>query len=179
ANMAVMPAMLELTITGNHLEEAGQASASLLGRKAAAVLLSGLYTWMMVEGLVGLFQRHFSGNRGWWRYLADSSYWCYLAGFPVQVAVQVWLADTPMPIAVKFLLVNALTFAVLLATYELGVRHTWVGLMLNGKRPERTPTAVPGPVVIAARVRVDAAHPEPTGPRWQPQPEQQTAGRNG
>ena len=128
---------------------------------------SGLYTWMMVEGLVGLFQRHFAGNRGWWKYLADSSYWCYLAGFPVQVGLQVWLADTPMSIAVKFLLVNALTFAVLLATYELAVRHTWLGLLLNGKRPERTPAAVAGPVVIAARVRVDAPHPEPTGPRWQ------------
>jgi peptidoglycan/LPS O-acetylase OafA/YrhL len=169
ANVAVMPAMLKLTITGNRLEDAGQASAMLVGWKAAAVLLSGLYTWMMVEGLVGMFQRHFSGNRDWWKYLADSSYWCYLAGFPVQVGLQVWLADTPMSVAVKFLLVNALTFAVLLATYELCVRHTWLGLLLNGKRPERTPIAVPEPVVIAARVRVDAPHPEPTGPRWQPQ----------
>lgn len=169
ANVAVMPAMLKLTITGNRMEDAGTASATLLVWKSAAVLLSGLYTWMMVEGLIGLFQRHFSGNRDWWKYLADSSYWCYLAGFPVQVALQVWLADTPMSIAVKFLLVNALTFAVLLTTYELCVRHTWLGLLLNGKRPERTPVAVPEPVVIAARVRVDAPHPEPTGPRWQPQ----------
>jgi peptidoglycan/LPS O-acetylase OafA/YrhL len=169
ANVVVMPAMLKLTITGNRMEDTGPASATLYAWKSAAVLLSGLYTWMMVEGLIGLFQRHFSGSREWWKYLADSSYWCYLAGFPVQVAIQVWLADTPMSIAVKFLLVNVLTFAVLLATYELGVRHTWLGLLLNGKRPERTPVAAPAPVVLAARVRADAAHPEPTGPRWQPQ----------
>jgi hypothetical protein len=85
-----------------------------------------------------------------------------------------------MPIAVKVLLVNVLTFAVLLATYELCVRHTWLGLLLNGKRPERTPVAVPESVVIAARVRVDAPHPEPTGPRWQPtaEPVAEKAGRS-
>jgi peptidoglycan/LPS O-acetylase OafA/YrhL len=160
ANVLVLPAMLKLTVSGNWAEDevAPQAPTWLLGWKAAAIFLVGLYTWLMVEGLVGLFVRYFAGTRAWWRYLAESSYWCYLAGFPVQVGLQVWLADAALPIAAKFLLVNALTFATLLASYELCVRHTWVGLLLNGKRPER-PAAVAVPVVLMARVR--AAAPEP------------------
>jgi glucan biosynthesis protein C len=165
ANVLVLPPMLHLTITGNWAEaEIGPESpAWLLGWKAAAIFLGGLYTWLMVEGLVGLFQQHFAGERAWWRYLAESSYWCYLAGFPVQVALQVWLAEADLSIVTKFLLVNAVTFTLLLASYELCVRHTWVGLMLNGRRPGPT-AAKPEPVVIAARVRTGA--PEPATQRW-------------
>ena len=49
----------------------------------------------------------------------------------------------------EFVLVNALTFALLLASYELVVRHSWLGLLLNGKRPERQPKAEV--IVIVAR----------------------------
>ncbi len=168
ANVLVLPPMLKLTVSGNWAEDAVAPHAPpwLLGWKAAAIFLGGLYTWMMVEGLVGLFQRHFAGSRAWWKYLAESSYWCYLAGLPVQVALQVWLAGADLPIAAKFLLVNALTFAALLASYELCVRHTWVGLMLNGKRPERKPEPPAEPVVVSARVRVGA--PERTRRRPEP-----------
>jgi hypothetical protein len=150
--------MLALTLTGNRAEDAAgpQTPAWLIGWKAAAIFLGGLYTWLMVEGLIGLFHRFFSGSRAWWKYLAESSYWCYLAGFPVQVALQVGLADHPMPILAKFVLVNVVTFAVLLASYELMVRHTWVGLLLNGKVPEQRAAGpvVVEPVVLATRVRV-------------------------
>jgi hypothetical protein len=153
ANVLVLPAMLALTIAGNRLEAAAQPPAWLAAWKAAAIYAGGLYTWLMIEGLVGLFGRYFAGGTDpRWRYLTESSYWCYLAGFPVQVGLQVWLAGSAMPIVAKFLLVNAVTFAVLLASYELLVRHSWVGLLLNGKRPERA--AVPEPVVLAGRVRV-------------------------
>ena len=53
-------------------------------------------------------------------------------------------SEARCPIVAEFLLVNALTFAVLLASYEFCVRHTWVGLMLNGKRPERQARHAPG-----------------------------------
>ena len=72
-----------------------------------------------------------------------------------------WLAEHRMPILAKFLLVNAITFAVLLASYELLVRHSWVGLLLNGKVPERPPVFGPEPLVVGARVRVPAAGGKP------------------
>ena len=58
--------------------------------------------------------------------------------------------------AAEFVLVNALTFALLLTSYELCVRHSWIGLLLNGKRPERQPKVEA--IVIVAR-----GAPEPTG----------------
>src|SRR5262249_3160855 len=125
ANLVVLPLMLKLTVSGNWAEDrmGSHVPGWLIGWKAAAIFFGGLYTWLMVEGLVGLFQRHFAGTRTWWRYLVGASYWCYLAGFPVQVALQVWLAEHPMPIVVKFVLGNAVSFAVLLASYELLVRR--------------------------------------------------------
>jgi peptidoglycan/LPS O-acetylase OafA/YrhL len=160
ANLLLLPAMLRLSVSGNWIEaEAGSHPPAWLPLwKAAALVLVGLYTWLMVEGLIGFFQRFFPGRRPVWAYLTEASYWCYLAGFPVQVALQVWLADHPMSIASKLLVVNGITFAVLLTSYELGVRHTWVGLLLNGKRPEpKAPVPVLEPVVLAARVRVGSA----------------------
>jgi peptidoglycan/LPS O-acetylase OafA/YrhL len=163
ANLLVLPAMLKLTIAGNWAEEEvpGEPPPWLVGWKALAIFLGGLYTWLTIAGLLGLFQRHFAGSAAWWKYLADASYWCYLAGFPIQAALQVWMAPRGLPILAEFFLVNALTFALLLTSYELCVRHSWVGLMLNGKRPERKPTAAE-PVVVLTRVAV-------TGPRLEPE----------
>jgi glucan biosynthesis protein C len=145
--------MLKLTVSGNWVEESPAPPAWLGAWKAVAIFLGGLYTWLMIAGLIGLFQRHFAECTGRWKYLAGASYWCYLAGFPVQAAFQVWFAPVGYPIVAEFLLVNALTFGVLLITYELCVRRTWVGVMLNGKPSVERVV----PVVVAARIAV----PEP------------------
>jgi glucans biosynthesis protein C len=160
ANLLVLPAMVRLTVSGVWAEwdVPGTLPAWLVGWKAVSIFLGGLYTWLMIAALIGLFRRHFAASGGWWKYLSEASYWCYLAGFPVQAALQVWLAPYRVPLVAEFLLVNVLTFAVLLASYELCVRYTWIGLMLNGKCPERkaAPGAV-GSVVIATRVAVRSA----------------------
>jgi peptidoglycan/LPS O-acetylase OafA/YrhL len=155
ANVLVLPAALRLTVTGVWAESAGPGGPPSwqAGWKAAAIFLGGLYTWLMIAALIGLFQRHFGAATGWWKYLAGASYWCYLVGFPVQTLLQVWLAPYQIPIVAEFLLVNVLALAAVLASYEFCVRHTWIGLVLNGKRPERKPAATE-PVVTAARVAV-------------------------
>src|SRR4029079_13775891 len=86
ANLLVLPVMLKLTMEGNWAEEEspGAVPAWLVAWEAAAIFLGGLYTWLMIGGLLGLFQQHFATSSGSWRYLADASYWCYLAGFPIQ-----------------------------------------------------------------------------------------------
>ncbi|MFC2686084.1 MAG: acyltransferase, partial [Arachnia propionica] len=73
----------------------------------------------------------------WIRYLADASYWMYLVHLPLLVLFEIPLADLGWPILVKLLLTWAVTTAVLLITYELLVRHTWLGAWLNGRRYPR------------------------------------------
>ena len=101
----------------------------------------------------------------WGSYLADASYWCYLAGFPIQAALQVYFAPRALPMVAEFLLVNALTFALLLASYELGVRHSWLGLLLNGKRPEQQPKAEAIVIVARAKLPEPERVPEPVRDR--------------
>ena len=156
ANLVVLPLMLKLTISGNWAAEWATRPAWFGVWKAAAIFLGGLYTWLMIGGLVGLFGRHFAACTGRWKYLAGASYWCYLAGFPAQAAFQVLFAPVRLPIVVEFALVNALTFGVLLVSYEMGVRRTWVGVMLNGA-PKAEPPVVAGARVVVADVRLGAS----------------------
>lgn len=71
------------------------------------------------------------------RWLADASYWVYLVHLPVLFALQYRLLDVALPWGTKFALSTALTLAVSLASYQLLVRHTWIGRWLNGTRPRR------------------------------------------
>jgi hypothetical protein len=160
-NIVILPLMLWMTISGNwwQRELPSPAPMWLVGWKAVAITIDTLYTWLCVAGLIGLFQRFFASQTGWWKYLAGASYWCYLAGFPVQAALQVWFAKVGLPGVTEFLLVNALTFLVLLVSYETCVRRTWIGWVLNGKRVE--PSANSQPAVEFARVRQKETLPPP------------------
>lgn len=162
ANVAILPLMLWMTISGNwwQRELPSPAPAWLLGWKAAAITLDTLYTWLCVAGLIGLFQRHFATQPAWSKYLSGASYWCYLAGFPIQAALQVWFSRIGLPGVTEFLLVNALTFLVLLVLYELCVRRTWIGWVLNGKRPDVK--RVPAPRSVPTAFLQPKVGPQPT-----------------
>jgi hypothetical protein len=58
----------------------------------------------------------------------------YLAHLPLVLLAQLAAAFLPGPAAVKFLLINGVVLAVLLASYEGFVRYTWLGTLLNGPR---------------------------------------------
>jgi hypothetical protein len=53
------------------------------------------------------------------------------------VLFQYLATGLPAPALAKFAVVAAATSTVLLATYQWGVRHTWIGTMLNGTRSKR------------------------------------------
>lgn len=102
-----------------------------------------LYAWLMCIGLMGLFRLIASRERFWVRYVSDSSYWLYLWHLPLVVFAQRLVLTWPMNAHLKVVLICVVVTAILLATYQLGVRYTPIGTMLNGKR-ERTRR---GPVV--------------------------------
>lgn len=123
---------------------------------AGCVLGYALMMWTLVFLTLGIFRRlcgrpadassgaqPVSRWRTATRYVADSSYWLYLAHLPLVVWLQVVFAEFPLPWWAKLAAITAITLAALLLSYDLLVRSTWIGRVLNGRRRERVlfPTA--------------------------------------
>jgi hypothetical protein len=122
-------------------------AVSLTGSDAwVSVASASLFGWLTLYGMLGVCA-HLARYRGRAiKYLSDSSYWVYLAHFPIVGLVQVALFLVALPSLVKFLLALAIGLAWSLLTYEAWVRRTWIGRWLRGGAP-RVP-AVPRPVYL-------------------------------
>jgi glucan biosynthesis protein C len=100
-----------------------------------------LAMWCLILGTTGLFLRYLSGHSALRRYLCDSSYFLYIAHLPVILLFQLILLEVPLPPLAKIVLALAATIAVLLPLYHYGVRPTFIGAVLNGRKyPVLTPT---------------------------------------
>ena len=105
----------------------------------AALYALGVWSWTC--GLIGASLRWMSGPSATRRYLADASYWIYLAHLPLVLGLQLVMRDWALPWPLKFVLLVGTTMAVLLLTYHWLVRSTVVGALLNGRRyPRARPT---------------------------------------
>ena len=93
--------------------------------------------WCLVGLTIGVFRKWFRQSRTWVRYVADSSYWMYLIHLPVVVWLQVAVAEWPLHWSLKLGFISMVTISFALLTYDLFVRSTWVGLILNGRRRDR------------------------------------------
>ena len=97
-------------------------------------VLGASYSWLMIVGTVGLFERYCCSDRAWVRWLSDSSYWCYIMSLIPLMGLQILLEDWAFPGILKFVLINVATMVLLLASYRYLVRYTWIGRILNGPR---------------------------------------------
>jgi ABC-type multidrug transport system ATPase subunit/peptidoglycan/LPS O-acetylase OafA/YrhL len=107
--------------------------------KNAYAYVFGVAVWGWVLGLTGAAMRFLSGFSAIRRYLADASYWVYLAHLPVVAALQVWVGHWPLHWSVKFPFILIASFAVLFGSYHYLVRSTLIGQLLNGRRHPRGP----------------------------------------
>ncbi|MBC8025749.1 MAG: acyltransferase family protein, partial [Steroidobacteraceae bacterium] len=117
------------------MHEQPQAQPGLL--KNGFAYLFGVSVWAWIFGLTGAALRFLSNYSSVRRYIADSSYWVYLAHLPVVAALQVWVAHWPLHWSIKYPLLLVASFAILFASYHLLVRPTFVGQLLNGRRVRR------------------------------------------
>ena len=106
----------------------------------AAVVQVG-FAWLMCFGSMGLFRWIFARERFGVRYLSDASYWLYLTHLPLVIAAQMLVVTWPINIHLKFLLISVAIVAGLLAVYQVGVRYTMIGTVMNGPRFRRTAQA--------------------------------------
>jgi peptidoglycan/LPS O-acetylase OafA/YrhL len=111
-----------------------------------------IWTWSL--GLIGLATAFLTEENKTIRYLADSSYWVYLIHLPVAMVFQVLFANVAWPWFVKFPLMLAIAMALMLLSYQLLVRNTFIGSVLNGKRipgKNRRPRAEPPSAAVPAK----------------------------
>jgi glucan biosynthesis protein C len=113
------------------------ASGVLIEQQAHAGWIAFAYnacTWLFSFAVIGLGTRFLAHRSRWLGYLADSSYWVYLVHMPLTILFGAWLYGTPWPALAKIAFNIGATTLVCLATYQLFVRSTWVGALLNGRR---------------------------------------------
>ena len=120
---------------------------------ATRLALAALYplaSWAWTFGLVGLALRYLSDFSPVRRYIADASYWLYLVHLPLVMALQVAVAPLDWPWPVKFAVILGVAFPLMLGSYQLLVRHSFIGAILNGPRESRSRAPKPATAAVAA-----------------------------
>ena len=123
--------------------------------RAAFLIVQVLFAWTVTFGSMGMFRRLLHQERKPLRYISDSSYWLYLAHMPLVLILQFMVRDWPLPALLKFTIVCGTTTISLLISYQLCVRYTWLGNLLNGPRKR------PQPILMATLASSDIASHKP------------------
>ena len=93
-----------------------------------------LTIWYWNMFLIGIALKHLSASSSLRRYWADSSYWLYIAHLPLVTALQVVAFRVQWHWSIELALILAISTSVLLLSYKLFIRSTWLGAILNGAR---------------------------------------------
>ncbi|MDO3384778.1 acyltransferase family protein [Gilvimarinus sp. SDUM040013] len=107
-----------------------------------------LMMWSLVAITIGLFRRFLDRPSRTVRYIADSSYWLYLLHLPIVIWLQIAFAEVDLHWGIKLALISGITIGVSLVLYDLFVRSTFIGAVLNGQRKERLLARTKGKVQV-------------------------------
>jgi peptidoglycan/LPS O-acetylase OafA/YrhL len=93
--------------------------------------------WSLITMVIGMFKLWLNRPNKGLRYIADSSYWLYLIHLPVVVALQIAFAEVQLHWSLKLLAISTITILTSIVLYDLLVRSTFMGKILNGKQQPR------------------------------------------
>ena len=124
-----------LVLAGGPVPELAPVTDPELKAPLAAVMALAVFASTLA--VLSLALRFASGYSAVRRYLADSSYWVYIVHLPLVIVGQILVVNETWPWFVKFGVVIGGTLAISLLTYELLIRHTFMGGWLNGRRIPR------------------------------------------
>jgi peptidoglycan/LPS O-acetylase OafA/YrhL len=110
--------------------------------------LYALAVWGWTLGLLGAAVRFMTRENPAVRYVADASYWIYIVHVPVLLTLQAAVQPLDLPWFAKYPMTLGLAFAIMFVSYELFVRYSWIGAILNGRR--RRPAKVQRTPKLAA-----------------------------
>lgn len=109
--------------------------------KFIALIFYVLMIVCWIYGSIGIAIRYLNWKNNVIRYVADASYWLYIAQIPLISLLQMYLLDKSWPDTSKAIMVFLSSFIILMILYRIMVRHTWIGQMLNGTRHEKAGNA--------------------------------------
>ncbi len=105
-------------------------------------LLYPMTTWAWAFCLIGGARRFLKTENALFRYLADASYWVYIIHVPVLLVFQYLVKDLAWSAEPKAAVVLIGTVATALLSYQVLVRYTFIGTILNGRRRKDKAAAV-------------------------------------
>lgn len=103
-----------------------------------ALILQPLFACGMSLGTIGLFHHYVKTPSKKLRWLADSSYWLYLAHVPIVMMAQLLVTTWSISSWAKFLFVLGISHFILLVSYQWLIRYSWVGRLLHGPKQAST-----------------------------------------
>lgn len=130
--LALLP-VIPIFYVGRIFEFTGDSTGAHIASSVPQVM----YAWAMCFGTMGFFKIVASANRPWVRYVSDASYWICLWHVALIFPAQALAARLSWDVHLEVMLVIVAVTAILLAVYQLAVRYTWIGTMLNGQRVRR------------------------------------------
>jgi len=107
------------------------------GAHATAAISGAVMVWLLVFGITGLFLRYFDRPSPVVRYIVDSSYWLYLLHLPFTIWLPGLMTQVSWSAGTQFLVILAVMTPILLLSYDVLVRPTAIGALLNGRRYPR------------------------------------------
>src|SRR5664279_3659679 len=102
--------------------------------RLAAGVCYALAIWTTTFAVIGVALRFLSGFSATRRYLADASYWLYLIHLPIVMALQVAVFSLDWPWPAKFATILLVAVPVMFVSYQVLVRYSVIGAVLNGRR---------------------------------------------
>ncbi|HEU4625143.1 MAG TPA: acyltransferase family protein [Steroidobacteraceae bacterium] len=101
-------------------------------------------SWCWTLGITGFGLQHLAKESAPRRYVADASYWIYLAHYPLVLALEDALGPLHLHWAIKFPAIVGVTLVIALLSYHYLVRFTFIGRVLNGQRRRPGEAALQG-----------------------------------
>ncbi|HVK80179.1 MAG TPA: acyltransferase family protein [Verrucomicrobiae bacterium] len=98
----------------------------------AALYALGVWGWTL--GLIGAAVRFVPRENEAVRYIADASYWIYIVHLPLLLVLQAAVQPLDLPWFAKYPMVVGISFGIMFVSYELLVRYSWLGAILNGRK---------------------------------------------
>lgn len=119
------------------LPESAMPREQVLTAKLALTLCTAyMAVFMSVACLVGA-RKLLNQRNAFMGYMADASYWIYIAHFPIVLGIQYWLMDQPGGAWYKFAVSSLGALVICVVSYALLVRGTPIGWLLNGQRKQQ------------------------------------------